>query len=152
MTRRNFLLGLFLAALTGATGAADRPASKPAMPAPAGQAAKEQVIVYYFHRTIRCKSCEDIELQAREVIERRFAVELANKRLLFKTVNLDQPENQAYLQKYKLSGASLVVARLKDGKDTKWKLLDQILAYASNPMKFDKYVETEVDKFVRNTK
>ncbi len=152
MTRRNFLLGLFLAALTCATGAADKPAAKPARPVPAGEVPSEQVIAYYFHGKIRCKSCEDLELQAREVIERRFAVELTKKRLQFKTVNFDQPENHAYLQKYKLSGPSLVVARLKDGKDTKWKLLDETWLHASNPMKFDKYVETEVDKFLRNAK
>ncbi len=152
MTRRSFFGGLFLAALTGATGAADKPAAKPAKPAPAGKAANEQVIAYYFHRTIRCKSCEDLELQAREMIERRFAVELANNRLLFKTVNFDQPENHAYQQKYKLDGPSLVLARLQDGKEARWKLLDQMWEYAINPMKFDEYVETEVDKFLHNTK
>jgi hypothetical protein len=155
VTRRNFLTTAgtaALAAVTGATGAADKPAAKPARPAPAGKAAKGQVIAYYFHRTIRCKSCEDVELQAREVIERRFAVELANKRLLFKTVDFDQPENRAYQQKYKLDGPCLVVARLHDGQEARWKLLDKMWEYAINPTKFDKYVETEVDKFLRDTK
>ena len=95
-------------------------------------------------------TCQKIERQAREVIERRFAFEVAEKRLVFKPVNYDQPENAHYLKDYKLPCPSLVLVRQKDGKDEKWKLLDKTWEYFENPVKFNEYVETEVDKLLRN--
>jgi hypothetical protein len=148
MTRRSFFCGLVLAVVTGALGAADKNAAKPPKHDPAGKVDNEQVIAYYFHRQFRCVSCEDMEQRVREVIEQRFADALASKRLIFKTVNYDQPENQVFVQKYKLNGPSLVVARLKEGKDLKWKELDAILEHAGDSVKFNRYVYSEINQFL----
>jgi hypothetical protein len=45
---------------------------------------------------------------------------------------------------------SLVVVRQKGGKDEKWKLLDKTWEYIENPLKFNAYVEGEVEKVLRN--
>jgi hypothetical protein len=142
----SLLASLLLAA--SALVAADKPVATP--PAVAERAANVQVIAYYFHGTIRCLTCQKIERQPREAIERRFAFEVAEKRLVFKPVNYDQPENAHYLKDYKLPCPSLVLVRQKDGKDEKWKLLDKTWEYFENPVKFNEYVETEVDKLLRN--
>jgi len=151
MRRRSFLVAMLLMAALGVGVAADRPAQKTTAPATAAKGTNEQVIAYYFHGTIRCETCLKIEKQEREAIERRFAVEVAEKRLVFQPVNYDQPENAHFLKDYKLPCPSLVIVRPKPGKDHKWKLLDKTWELVENPIKFNEYVEREVEKFLNGT-
>lgn len=146
--RRSFLAALLLAAAAGVVAAADKPVVNFPVPAATAKATNEQVIAYYFHGTIRCETCLKIEKQAREAIERRFPVEVAEKRLVFKPVNYDKPENAHFLKDCKLPCPSLVVVRHKAGKDGKWKLLDKTWEHVENPIKFNGYVEGETVKFL----
>jgi hypothetical protein len=115
-------------------------------------APSQQVIAYYFHGTVRCETCLKIEKQAKEAIERRFQTELDAQRLVFKPVNYEQPENTHFLQDYKLPCPSLVLVRQKDGKDEKWTLLGDTWQLIGEPVKFNNYIETEVNKFLRDQK
>ncbi|ODU25209.1 MAG: hypothetical protein ABS95_00315 [Verrucomicrobia bacterium SCN 57-15] len=137
---------LVLAAITLATAAGESD-SKPSTPTVTTTNAS-QVIAYYFHGTIRCVECLKIERRAREVIERRFNTALASKRLVFKSVNYEQPENTHFLQDYKLPCPSLVLVRQKNGKDAKWKLMGDTWKLIEDPEKFDRYFEDEVDAFL----
>jgi hypothetical protein len=115
-------------------------------------APSQQLIAFYFHGTVRCETCLKIEKQAREAIERRFQTELDAQRLAFKPVNYDLPENAHFLQDYKLPCPSLVLVRQKDGKDEKWTLLGDTWQLVENPVKFNVYIETEVNKFLSDQK
>ena len=110
-----------------------------------------QVIAYYFHGTIRCETCLRIEKQAREAIERRFPVELTEKRLVFEAVNYDKPENAHFSKDYELPCPSLVVVRQKGTKAEKWKLLGETWEHVENPIKFNEYVESETAKLLAET-
>ncbi len=144
MKRRSLLAGLLLAATVVGMAAAEKPSG----PAPETKGTNVMVIAYYFHGTIRCETCLKIEKQARETLERRFLVEMAEKRLMFKPVNYDKPENAHFLKDYKLPCPSLVVVRQKGGKEEKWKLLGNTWDHVENPLKFNEYVEGEVEKMV----
>ncbi len=115
-------------------------------------APSQQVIAYYFHGTVRCETCLKIERQAREVIEQRFQTELDAQRLVFKPVNYEQPENAHFQQDYKLPCPSLMLVRQKDGKDEKWTLLGNTWQLIGEPVKFNDYIETEVNKFLSDPK
>lgn len=141
-----FLLTSVLAATVAVVGA-DEAAVPP--PVAADLSANVQVIAYYFHDTVRCETCLKIERQARAAIEWRFPLEVAEKRLEFKPVNYDKPENAHFLRDYKLPCPSLVVVRQKAGKDERWKLLDKTWEHIQNPFRFDEYVEGEVEKLLR---
>jgi len=146
-------MGLLLLAATAFAKAADKPDAKPPAPAPATtNAPSQQVIAYYFHGTVRCEACLKIERQAREAIERRFKSELTAKRLVFKPVNYDLPENAHFLGDYRLPCPSLVLVRQKNGKDAKGKLLGDTWKLVEDPEKFNRYVEDEVEQFLRNEK
>jgi hypothetical protein len=133
--------------------AADSPNPKPSTPAPvATNVPSQQVIAYYFHGTIRCETCLKIEKQAKEAIERRFETELNAKRLVFKPVNYEQPENTHFLQDYKLPCPSLVLVQRKDGKDGKWTLLGDTWQLVEDPVKFNAYIEVQVTKFLSDQK
>jgi hypothetical protein len=147
MKRRHFLCGGLVIALMRSLGAAaDRPPGKPV--APEAKVANTQIVAYYFHGTVRCETCQKIELQARAAIERRFAKEIAGNRLSFVPVNYDLPENRAYVEKYQLPCPSLVLVRQKGGKDEKWKLLKDTWDLIEQPDKFNRYVEEETAKYL----
>ena len=156
--KAKIFFGLGFAVLAGCSDAPDKPEAKQPGGAPAVPEAAErvtettQVIAYYFHGTIRCETCLKIEKQARESIERRFPLEMAEKRLVFKPVNYDEPENAHFLKDYTLPCPSLVVVRRKSGKDGKWKLLDKTWEHVENPIKFNEYVEGEVEQLVADAK
>ena len=120
----------------------------------ASAAAKEKekettyVIAYYFHGNFRCSNCYKIEQYSREAIETYFGSQLKNKRLIFKTVNTDQPENQHYIKDYQLYTKSLVIAEVKDGKQIKWKNLEKVWNYLHDQDKFYQYVKSEIQKYL----
>lgn len=153
-----FLLSLALAVVTGCADATDQPDAKqsapaPAVPAPSEQVAQtNQVIAYYFHATIRCETCLKIEKQAHELIQSRFAAQLTSGRIVFKSVNYEQPDNLHFLQDYKLPCPSLVLVRQKNGKDQEWKLLGQTWDFVHIPAKLDQYIEEETSKFLEAAK
>ena len=148
-----FLMGLFLTIMGGVFGAADQPGTKSSAPASGiAKADNALIIVYYFHGTIRCATCQKIERLAQEAIEKRFVVEVAAKRLLFQPVNYDKPENAHFLDDYKLPCPSLVVVRQKEGRDEKWKLLDKTWKLVEDPIGFNKYIESETSKLLNAAK
>ena len=69
------------------------------------------VSVYYFHRTVRCSDCLLIEQLSAETLRKTFSQELADGRLEWRSVNLDQPENTHFVFDYDLSANELVVVR-----------------------------------------
>jgi len=152
MMRKSLIGALCLLVAVGVSAGADKPAAKPSVPATTAKGTNTQVIAYYFHGTIRCETCLTIERQAWVAMQRRFAVEVAEKRLVFQPVNYDQPENAHFLKDYKLPCPSLVVVRQKAGKDEKWKLLGETWEHIENPAKFNEYVEGEVEKLLRDVK
>ena len=107
-----------------------------------------QVIAYYFHATVRCETCLEIENFARTVIEQRFKAELDANRLMFLPVNYEQPQNAHFLLDYKLPCPSLVLVRQKDGKEETWKLLGETWQLVHDPEKLNRYVESEVRGFL----
>ena len=147
-----FIVGLLV--LAGCSDSVKEPAAKPAPVAPAAAehpVGVTQVIAYYFHGTVRCETCLRIERQAHELMNSRFAAELASGRLVFKPVNYDQPENTHFSQDYKLPCPSLVLVRQKDGKDQDWKLLGQTWDLVQIPPKLDQYIEEETSKVLQGT-
>jgi hypothetical protein len=147
MKRNLLLFGLWLVVATISAVAAGTPA--PVVPA-ATNTPSPQVIAYYFHGTVRCETCLKIEKQAREVIGRQFKAELNARRLVFKAVNYDLPENAHFQTDYNLPCPSLVLVRQKDGRDEKWTLLgDTWQLIHGDPAKFNRHVETEVGNFLR---
>ena len=150
MKRSPLLLGVFFVSASIAAIAADSSSREPSTSEPsATNAPNQQVIAYYFHRTIRCHTCLEIEKEAKGVMERQFKTELDAKELVFKPVNYQQPENAHFLQDYKRPCPSLVLVRQKGGKDEQWKLLGETWQLVQDPIKLERYVETEVSKYLR---
>lgn len=75
------------------------------------------VEVVYFHRTQRCYSCRYAGDTTKYAVETYFAQELGNGKLVFKTLNLQEPANAAIVKKYGAYTSSLFINEIIDGTD-----------------------------------
>jgi hypothetical protein len=108
------------------------------------------VVVYYFHRTLRCPGCLSIENQAREAIELTYDGELAAGMLEWRAVNIEEPGNEHFEQDFELQTQSLVLAETAaDGQVTRWKLLPKVWEFLEDPPAFQEYVIAEVAMFLQ---
>jgi hypothetical protein len=131
---------------------ASRPeAPKPAAPpvaAPAPAEPPTTVFVTYFHTTARCVSCVKIENLTELTMTTRLSGPVAEKRVVFRSVNVDEPANAHFVKDYSLYTKSVVVSEVKGGFEVRWKNLDRVWHLLGNPESFQSYVEKEVQGFL----
>ena len=106
------------------------------------------VIAYYFHRTVRCPGCLQIEFMADQAIRETFDQELKDGDLVWLVVNMEEPDNQEFVENYDLTASTLVlVASQKNGND-RWKRLEKVWELMHEPEAFGRYVEKEVADYL----
>lgn len=133
----------------------------------AEEATAEQFVVYYPHNTFRCYSCNMIETLTKAAIEggtlegkdgKDIKVDnsaltklLKNKKLVFRSVNVDEPEQANLLADLKTKAKMPALAKVVGGKIMKAQPLDQAWNLLSGePEAFFKYVQDETLKFVNS--
>ena len=78
----------------------------------------DRVEVVYFHRTQRCYTCLHAEELTRYTVENYFADELANERVTFQSINVQDEANADIVEKYNnASYLTLCINTVKDGID-----------------------------------
>ena len=113
-----------------------------------GTNAGPRVIAYYFHITARCLTCRTIEAYAREAVERGFAGELKTGAIEWRPVNVQLPENRHFIQDYRLYTRSVVLVKVKDGREMEWRNLDKVWDLVWNKDAFVKYVQANVRAYL----
>lgn len=110
------------------------------------------VKAYYFHSDFRCSNCHKIERYSREAIDKYFAEELASGELVYEAVNTGKKDNEHFIKDYKLYTKSLVISRIKGGKEAEYKNLEKVWNYLGNKEAFYNYVKEEVSRFLEENK
>jgi hypothetical protein len=118
------------------------PAQANAGPAP------DKVVAYYFHATFRCVTCRTIESYSREAIEQAFAKEIKDGRLEFRLVNMQLPENRHFVREYQLYTRSLVIVKVRAGKQLEWRNLAKVWDLVGDKGGFLKYVQSNVRAYL----
>lgn len=113
------------------------------------QKGNSKVIVYYLHNTFRCPSCHKIENYTKEAINTNFVDKLKAGTLEFKVINFDEKANKHYVEDYQLYTKSVVLSKVKNGKQVEWKNLDKIWTLLGDKAKFQQYMMTETANFLK---
>jgi hypothetical protein len=108
-------------------------------------------IVYYFMTTQRCPSCMKIEAYSKEAVQKSFSEAFKKGNIVWRMINVDQSENRHFIKDYGLFTKSVVLVKLRDGKQVSWKNLDKIWELLGDKTTFQKYVTEEVKKFMEKT-
>ena len=117
---------------------------------PSAQALGSKVIVYYLHTTARCPSCLKIEAYTAAEVTGALAGPLAEGRLEWKVLNVDEPKNAHFTEDYQLYTKSVVVSEIRNGKEVQWKRLDKVWDYLDDQHAFMKYVDEEVRAYLKD--
>ena len=117
-------------------------------PAEQDRQTPSKVVVYYFHGTARCTTCRKFEAFTDEIIHRDFAAELADGRLQWQVINVDQPGNEHFIKDYRLYSKSIVVTKVRDNQQLKWKNLDKIWELVRDKDAFTNYIQSEVRQYL----
>jgi hypothetical protein len=123
---------------------------RPAADANADVAKQERTVTaYYFHGNVRCRTCKKIETYTAESITTSFTNELSTGRLLWKMVNVDEPENEHFVKDYALTSRSVVLVASAGDKQLEWKNLASIWDLVGDKEKFQKYINDETKGFLK---
>ena len=88
-----------------------------AMTALAQTRVRDHVEVMYFHGKQRCATCMAIEKYSLEVVEKDFANEKKNGKVVFRIVDISTDEGEKIAKKYRVTWSSLFVNGWKAGKE-----------------------------------
>ena len=105
-------------------------------------------IVYYFMTSARCVSCMKIEEYTRETVQRDFARELEEGSLIWRMIEVDVPANSHFIKQYQLFTKSVVLSKIRGGRETEWKNLDKVWPLLNDKETFTAYVSDEVRTFL----
>ena len=112
----------------------------------------DYVKAYYFHGDFRCSNCYKIEKYSKEAIDKYFAKELTSGELEYEVINIDEKGNGHFAKDYKLYTKSLVISKIKGGREMEYKNLEKVWDYLGNKEAFYNYVKEETAKFLEENK
>lgn len=136
-----FVLGGFPAAANQSEKAAVKPDSN----------GNTQFVAYYFYTSKRCSSCYRLEEWAETAIKDHFKQAIESGKLQWKTVNVDEPENEHFTKDFNLYTKSLVIVEQNDGETVRWKNLEKVWQLLRDKDKYFDYVTTGVRAFMEKS-
>ena len=102
------------------------------------------MVAYYFYTTARCYTCKQIEDYTANTIKQHFAQDISSGRIVWRPVNVQESENRYFIQKYQLFTKSVVLVQLKNGRESKHKVLNDTWNLVGNRKSFEAYIVKEV--------
>lgn len=105
-------------------------------------------VVYYFHRTVRCVTCNSIEAYTRQVMDSTFAEAQTDGSIQMVSVNYETAANEHFVTDFGLTSSSVVLVRVEAGQVKQWKNLDRIWELVQDPPAFSQYIQTETQAFL----
>lgn len=148
---RNALLALVAGSLLYAAGReflARREGPSAPLGAAAHPGASPELIVYYFSQGKECVTCDRIESYTREALETHFADELTSGEITWLAVDVDEPKNEHFVTEYELYTKSVVLVRMEDGRQVRWKNLADVWDLVSDQPAFTEYVRKQVQDYL----
>jgi len=112
------------------------------------ETAADGLVVYYFHSTTRCPTCESIESQAKDTVQKDFASQLTSGAVVWKVLNYERPANTQLAKKFEIQMPVVVLARMKAGQVEDWKRLDEVWALVGDKPAFAKYVRGQITQML----
>lgn len=118
--------------------AAEQPAAAPA----------HQVIACYFHRTVRCPTCQKISAYIEESVNAGYAQQIKDGGVKVVMIDFQDAKNQNFTKAYRITGPTLVLMNVKDGKVAEWKAAPKVWSLVGQKDQFVKYVQGEVRSYL----
>ena len=110
--------------------------------------ATPEVVLYYFHGTRRCNTCQTIESYAQEAVEGKFKDALEAGTLNWSPLNTDESENAHFVKDFDLVSSSLVLVEVDGGDVVRHQVLQEVWTLVRDKPGFIEYVQTSVGEYL----
>jgi len=137
------LLVLVAGAMLWAGGVGPVAAAEPAV-----AAGVHRVIACYFHRTQRCPTCRRIGGYVEEAVETGFAEEIRQGQVSVQMVDFQNPRNRKYTEAYRITGPTLVLIDVHDGKVVAWRPAPKVWSLVGDKAAFSQYVQQGIRDYM----
>ncbi len=110
----------------------------------------QALVVYCFQTTQRSVKCEKIEQWMREVLDKSFASQLKDRKIVWKVVNFEEPENAHLAKLYDVTSTGIVVVNGRQGDSgPAINYQQKAWALAEDKEAFTKYFRGEIEKALK---
>jgi hypothetical protein len=116
-------------------------------PVSAADPPNERVVAMYFHRTVRCPTCQKMGSYSEEAVKGGFAEPIKDGKVEFHYINFQDAKNAALTNGYKVSGPALIVAKIVGNKVVEYKNLTEIWTKVGDKAAFVEYVQSNVKNY-----
>ena len=106
------------------------------------------ITVYYFYSRVRCATCIKMEKYTEEAVKTGFSEMLEKGELVWAPTNIDEPQNEIFIKKYRLHTKAVVISKNVEGKEVEWKNLDRIWELVRDKQSFTSYIKSELNQFI----
>jgi hypothetical protein len=138
---RSAIAGLTCVLVAGGCGAKEAQKSDTVdSTAQAAAVTADKLIVYYFHTSFRCPTCNLFEKLTKDILKEDFAAEVTAGRIELRVVNIEEEANKHFVQDYRLVTKSIILSLTGNGTEIEWTNLDKIWELVRNTAKFKEYV------------
>ena len=110
---------------------------------------KDGVIVYYFYGDKRCVTCKKLQGYAKEALETSFSQQLALGEVVWMPLNIDLSENKHFVKDYELVTKSVILSKVRNGKEVKWQNLAKIWDKVSDKDDYLSYIKENVTEILK---
>lgn len=117
-----------------------------------GQTLTDGIFAYYFHGYKRCQTCLAIESNIDSVIKERFEERIKDRTLEWKSINVQEQQNNHYINDFSIRYSTLIVGRVENGSIKEWKALDDVWKLVRDKEAFHSYVAKEVSSLFERMK
>lgn len=109
----------------------------------------DKIEILDFYGKHRCTSCIQIEKNTKATLNSFFKEELKSKKIIFKMIQWDDPENDALVDKYQAAGTSLILHQIKGGKEYIDDLSDLAFKKCEHPEAFSSMLKSKIEEALK---
>jgi len=110
--------------------------------------ADSKVVVYYFHGNKRCNTCRTIEAYTAEAVTTGFESHIESGRVEWRPVNIDEPENEHFVEDYELTTRTVVLVDIVEGRETRWTKLERVWDLTGDKDAFVEYIAENTEAYL----
>ncbi len=108
----------------------------------------KRLIVYYFHRSIRCTGCENIEEAAFEAVSEDHQDDVERGILEWRSINIDEAEHEHFIEKYNIYYQELVFVEIGDDVTVRSDDIAEVWQHWNSKQKVRSVVNNLIDEWL----
>lgn len=108
------------------------------------------LLVYYFHNTHRCMTCNAIEAETKKTLDTHFKEAQENGQVKMIVLNAEEKKNRKLTEKYEVWGATLLLVRENGSEEKQENLTEFAFANArTKPDAFESGLKEHIQKMMK---